>query len=94
MNEVLRDEKQRPLSIKAGRVSLLLLLAIGFLLGLTSRAEATTEFHKIFVSEYLKDHPDKKFAKFAKRKANATFVHVGRKKQTRKCLWQAPSQAA
>jgi len=42
-------------------------------------AQATTEFQKVFVAKYMKEHEDKDFAKFVKKKVRCFICHQGSK---------------
>ena len=42
-------------------------------------AQATTEFNKVFVKKYIKEHADKDFSKFVKKKVRCYACHQGTK---------------
>lgn len=42
-------------------------------------AQATTEFQKVFVTKYMKEHEDKDFTKFVKKKVRCYICHQGSK---------------
>jgi hypothetical protein len=59
-----------------------LVLASLLLLSCAAQAGATLQFQKVFVREYLADHPDREFAAFAQRKAKCNICHQGTKDRT------------
>lgn len=46
------------------------------------RAEATLQFQKVFVREYVADHPDREFAELVERKTKCNICHEGTKDRT------------
>lgn len=42
-------------------------------------ARATTEFQKVFITKYMKEHADKNFTKFVKKKVRCYICHQGSK---------------
>jgi hypothetical protein len=46
------------------------------------RADATLQFQKVFVREYIADHPDCEFAEFVQRKVKCNICHQGTKDRT------------
>ncbi|MGI9455790.1 MAG: 3-keto-disaccharide hydrolase [Aeoliella sp.] len=59
-------------------LAVLLFLTVALLIGIASPAHAIVEFQKVFIDEYIDEHPDKKFAKFVKRKARCHICHQGK----------------
>lgn len=43
-----------------------------------SNATATAPFQRVFIDKYIKDHPDKDYAKFMKRKVRCLICHQGK----------------
>ncbi|QDS99168.1 3-keto-disaccharide hydrolase [Adhaeretor mobilis] len=60
------------------RARLLLIAMIGTLMWHPEPACAVIQFQKVFLSEYIEEHPDEEFAKFAKRKARCYVCHQGK----------------
>ena len=57
---------------------LLAICIVVVLVWLPKPASAVIQFQKVFVSEYLDEHPDEEYAKFAKRKARCHICHQGK----------------
>ena len=56
-----------------------LLLAASCMAIFVPSAQATTEFNKVFVKKYIKEHADKDFSKFVKKKVRCYTCHQGTK---------------
>ena len=61
------------------KIGVLLFLGAVYSLFLAPYAQATTEFNKIFVKKYIKEHADKDFSKFVKKKVRCYACHQGSK---------------
>ncbi|MGI9427159.1 MAG: 3-keto-disaccharide hydrolase [Bythopirellula sp.] len=66
------------ISKQLGKIRLLAVCLAAILVGLPNTACAVVQFQKVFVSEYLDEHPDEEYAKFAKRKARCHICHQGK----------------
>jgi hypothetical protein len=69
---------KRPLAMNMSSLPLLALCVAAVLIGLPSTACAVVQYQKVFISEYLNEHPDEEFATFAKRKARCYLCHQGK----------------
>jgi len=63
------------------RIGLSLLICMAVMLSWTPLATATPFFGKVFFKEHIKDHKDKEYVDFVKKKAKCFVCHQGKKKK-------------